>query len=83
MTLAYDGTYYMENAIKEIVKTLGETIAIVNFVVFPCSWDLSADGACAARGDAGLAGGGVPGDAVLRVLAEPLDDSRDRSGGGG
>ncbi len=34
MTLAYDGTYYMENAIKEIVKTLGETIAIVGFVVF-------------------------------------------------
>ncbi|MBY0113362.1 MAG: efflux RND transporter permease subunit [Phycisphaerales bacterium] len=34
MTLAYDGTYYMENAIKEIVKTLGETVAIVGLVVF-------------------------------------------------
>jgi multidrug efflux pump len=34
MVLAYDGTYYMENALKEITKTLGETIAIVGFVVF-------------------------------------------------
>jgi multidrug efflux pump len=34
MILAYDGTYYMENAIKEIVKTLSETIAIVGLVVF-------------------------------------------------
>lgn len=34
MTLAYDGTYYMENAIKEIVKTLGETVFIVGLVVF-------------------------------------------------
>ncbi|MBN8643917.1 MAG: efflux RND transporter permease subunit [Planctomycetes bacterium] len=34
MVLAYDGTYYMENAIKEITKTLMETIAIVGFVVF-------------------------------------------------
>ncbi|MDX2146113.1 MAG: efflux RND transporter permease subunit [Planctomycetota bacterium] len=34
MVLAYDGTYYMENAIKEITKTLIETIAIVALVVF-------------------------------------------------
>ncbi|MCC6320783.1 MAG: efflux RND transporter permease subunit [Phycisphaerales bacterium] len=34
MKLAYDGTYYMENAIREIFKTLGETIAIVAVVVF-------------------------------------------------
>ncbi|QOJ00740.1 MAG: efflux RND transporter permease subunit [Phycisphaeraceae bacterium] len=34
MTLAYDGTYYMENAIKEITKTLAETIAIVALVIF-------------------------------------------------
>ncbi|QYK47913.1 MAG: efflux RND transporter permease subunit [Phycisphaeraceae bacterium] len=34
MTLAYDGTYYMENAIKEITKTLVETVAIVALVVF-------------------------------------------------
>lgn len=34
MRLAYDGTYYMEHAIKEITKTLGETIAIVALVVF-------------------------------------------------
>lgn len=34
MKLAYDGTYYMENAIKEIGKTLVETILIVGFVVF-------------------------------------------------
>jgi multidrug efflux pump len=34
MVLAYDGTYYMEHAIKEIVKTLGETILIVGIVVF-------------------------------------------------
>jgi len=34
MTLAYDGTYYMENAIKEIVTTLMETILIVGIVVF-------------------------------------------------
>lgn len=34
MKLAYDGTYYMENAIKEIVKTLLETILIVGIVVF-------------------------------------------------
>ncbi len=34
MTLAYDGTYYMENAIKEITTTLVETVAIVALVVF-------------------------------------------------
>jgi len=34
MKLAYDGTYYMENAIREIIQTLGETILIVGFVVF-------------------------------------------------
>lgn len=34
MTLAYDGTYYMEHAIKEITKTLAETVAIVALVVF-------------------------------------------------
>lgn len=34
MQLAYDGTYYMENAIKEIAKTLAETIGIVAIVVF-------------------------------------------------
>jgi multidrug efflux pump len=34
MQLAYDGTYYMDNALKEITKTLVETIAIVGFVVF-------------------------------------------------
>jgi len=34
MKLAYDGTYYMENAIREITKTLMETIAIVALVVF-------------------------------------------------
>lgn len=34
MTLAYDGTYYMDHAIKEITKTLIETIGIVAFVVF-------------------------------------------------
>jgi len=34
MRLAFDGTYYMRNAIKEISKTLAETIAIVALVVF-------------------------------------------------
>jgi len=34
MTLAYDGTYYMDHAIKEITKTLIETVAIVALVVF-------------------------------------------------
>ena len=34
MVLAYDGTYYMDNALKEITKTLSETIMIVAFVVF-------------------------------------------------
>ncbi|MCC6661870.1 MAG: efflux RND transporter permease subunit [Phycisphaerales bacterium] len=34
MTLAYDGTYYMDHAIKEITQTLMETIAIVSLVVF-------------------------------------------------
>ncbi|MFN7022440.1 MAG: efflux RND transporter permease subunit [Phycisphaerales bacterium] len=34
MQLAYDGTYYMENALREIFITLGETIAIVAVVVF-------------------------------------------------
>ncbi len=34
MTLAFDGTYYMDHAIKEIIKTLGETILIVGIVVF-------------------------------------------------
>ena len=34
MTLAYDGTYYMDHAIKEITHTLMETIGIVALVVF-------------------------------------------------
>ncbi|MDX2131275.1 MAG: efflux RND transporter permease subunit [Planctomycetota bacterium] len=34
MTLAYDGTYYMEHAISEITTTLIETVAIVALVVF-------------------------------------------------
>lgn len=34
MKLAYDGTFYMANALEEIQKTLGETILIVGIVVF-------------------------------------------------
>ena len=34
MRLAYDGTYYMENALREIGKTLAETVAVVGLVVF-------------------------------------------------
>jgi multidrug efflux pump len=34
MDLAYDGTYYMENAIKEITTTLAETVGIVALIVF-------------------------------------------------
>jgi multidrug efflux pump len=34
MQMAYDGTVFMEDALKEITKTLGETIAIVGLVVF-------------------------------------------------
>jgi multidrug efflux pump len=34
MTLAYDGTYYMDHAIKEITHTLMETVGIVALVVF-------------------------------------------------
>lgn len=34
MKLAYDGTYYMSNAIEEISKTLLETVGIVALVVF-------------------------------------------------
>ena len=34
MKLAYDGTFYMRSAIKEITKTLIETLAIVSLVVF-------------------------------------------------
>jgi multidrug efflux pump len=34
MTLAYDGTYYMDHAIKEITHTLLETVGIVSLVVF-------------------------------------------------
>jgi multidrug efflux pump len=34
MLLAYDGTYYMDHAISEIIKTLIETVAIVGLVVF-------------------------------------------------
>ncbi len=34
MTLAYDGTYYMEHALKDITHTLAETIGIVAVVVF-------------------------------------------------
>ena len=34
MKLAYDGTYYMDHALKEIGKTLAETVAIVSLVVF-------------------------------------------------
>ena len=34
MRLVWDGTMFMENALKEITKTLGETILIVAIVVF-------------------------------------------------
>lgn len=34
MTLAYDGTYYMDHAIDEITTTLAETVGIVALVVF-------------------------------------------------
>jgi multidrug efflux pump len=34
MRLAYDGTTFMENALKEITKTLVETVLIVGVVVF-------------------------------------------------
>jgi len=34
MVLAYDGTYYMDHAIQDIIKTLIETIAIVGLIVF-------------------------------------------------
>ncbi len=34
MKLAYDGTFYMSNALTEIGKTLAETVAIVALVVF-------------------------------------------------
>jgi len=34
MDLAYDGTFFMESALKEIAKTLSETILIVAVVVF-------------------------------------------------
>jgi multidrug efflux pump len=34
MRLAYDATVFMEEALKEIAKTLSETIMIVGFVVF-------------------------------------------------
>ena len=32
--LAYDGTVYMENSLKEIAKTFSETVLIVGFIVF-------------------------------------------------
>jgi multidrug efflux pump len=34
MTLVWDGTMFMRDALREITKTLGETIAIVGLVVF-------------------------------------------------
>ncbi len=34
MRLVYDGTMFMRNALKEITKTLSETILIVGLVVF-------------------------------------------------
>ncbi|HVE79849.1 MAG TPA: efflux RND transporter permease subunit [Gemmatimonadaceae bacterium] len=34
MRLVYDGTHFMRDAIKEITKTLGETVLIVALVVF-------------------------------------------------
>ncbi|MGB3211048.1 MAG: efflux RND transporter permease subunit [Desulforhopalus sp.] len=32
--IAYDGTAYIDNAIKEVVKTLSETLLIVIFIIF-------------------------------------------------
>ncbi|MFN0219250.1 MAG: efflux RND transporter permease subunit [Hyphomicrobium sp.] len=34
IALAYDGTVYMENSLKEIATTFTETVAIVGFIVF-------------------------------------------------
>lgn len=34
IALAYDGTVYMENSLKEIAKTFTETVAIVGLIVF-------------------------------------------------
>ena len=55
MQLAYDATVFMEDALKEITKTLTETILIVGAGGVPLH-GLGAHGAGAAGGDAGLAG---------------------------
>ena len=54
MRLVWDGTMFMRNALKEITKTLSETILIVALVVFlqshPNSFGGNIPHACLGRG---------------------------------
>ena len=80
MRLVWDGTMFMRDALKEITKTLSETIAIVGLVVFLF---MGLDPHCArpAGGHAGLAHRRGAGDVRLRLQPQSPDHARDRAFG--
>ena len=79
--IAYDATRYIQSAIRDVERTLAETLLIVVVVIF-LFLGLAALGARPGGGDPGVARrGGVP-HAGVRVHPEPADAARDRALGG-
>ena len=77
MRLAYDATVFMENALKEITKTLSETIMIVGFVVFLFMGSVRTALVPLVAMPVSLVGAGDR-HARVRVQPEPPDHARDR-----
>ena len=80
MRLAYDGTVFMENALKEITKTLTETILIVGFVVFLFMGSLRTALVPLVAMPVSLVGAGDR-HVRVRVQPQPADDPGDRAVG--
>ena len=78
--LAYDGTVYMENALKEIVTTLAETVMIVGLIVFLFLGSVAHRARAAGR-DPDLADRGDRRDAGAGLLAQPPDPAGHRACG--
>ena len=79
--LAYDGTVYMENSLKEIATTFTETVVIVGFIVFLFLGSARSALVPLVTIPISLIGrhGGDDGDGLL---AQPADAPRDRAVGG-
>ena len=80
MQLAYDGTVFMEDALKEITKTLAETIMIVGLVVFLFMGSIRTALVPLVAMPVSLIGAAIVMFAV-RLQPQPADDPRDRAVG--